>query len=348
MAKIDGESLAKWATGFADLLESGISLTEALKYLSTSPTRRSLRRFSKASIEGIQRGGTLAESAAKYQSKIGPILSTSIELGEMTGKSPQILRMTAVHLQDMHDTQRRINRLGRQFLFKVFSMFFAPAAIAQIGLEYLLPNGIPGLHTGKFDLLGLGLHGRESVVILGCLLLTTMAASIILLKTWIAISRRNIYLLRILTLLPWVGPIIRLQICQRIAMGFEMICHAGVAPVVGFPLVLRLTAIPAIESRSEVMLSAFGKGGLASALEKIRALPPAFIQDVRIGEASGKLTTAFERLNKRASSDLTEQLKKVEDGVAVIFRFLVTASSFGILARLLYLVIMKNANSIGF
>ena len=232
----------------------------------------------------------------------GPFFPASFirlfEVGEETGRTPDVLRSLAEHYESLLAMRRDF---FRRIAWPAFQLV---AALGIIALFILLL----GMLGAQVDPLGFGTG--VSGVLNFALLIGTIAA--VLFALYVALTRGMIpsaplhsFLLRI----PYLGSALRTLAVSQIASVLELTLGAGVEIRRAVDLALASARLhPFTSLAPTVRADLTGNEELYTALAKHSAFPPDFLQAIATGEQSGRIPevlASYARQNRdRANSAL--------------------------------------------
>lgn len=300
------------ASGLSDLLESGISLEEALTILSkeTEGSKNQLRLIQHA-ISEVRSGKSL--SSALVGSKMlpernaGPLISL-IKAGEKSGQLSKNLAQATTLLRNSMDANKKLQSALSYPLVVLFVAFFtlifmgtviAPAfrdLFLDLGKE--LP-GTLGLLISFVDLVPYFLIGLSGVV-LASRLETNLALKM---REWL-----GNHLLKI----PVISGIIMSNEIANFAFLLANLLQGGVEIVSALRLAREGVKNRVIRSGLEQASNEVENGrNLSIAILKIDNIPSIFVQMVRIGEANGSLSPMLQRSADILRSEIEEKIERL-------------------------------------
>lgn len=300
------------ASGLSDLLESGISLEEALTILSkeTEGSKNQLRLIQHA-ISEVRSGKSL--SSALVGSKMlpernaGPLISL-IKAGEKSGQLSKNLTQATTLLRNNMDANKKLQSALSYPLVVLFVAFFtlifmgtviAPAfrdLFLDLGKE--LPETL-GLLISFVDLVPYFLIGLSGVV-LASRLETNLALKM---REWL-----GNHLLKI----PVISGIIMSNEIANFAFLLANLLQGGVEIVSALRLAREGVKNRVIRSGLEQASNEVENGrNLSIAILKIDNIPSIFVQMVRIGEANGSLSPMLQRSADILRSEIEEKIERL-------------------------------------
>lgn len=300
------------ASGLSDLLESRISLEEALTILSkeTEGSKNQLRLIQHA-ISEVRSGKSL--SSALVGSKMlpernaGPLISL-IKAGEKSGQLSKNLAQATTLLRNSMDANKKLQSALSYPLVVLFVAFFtlifmgtviAPAfrdLFLDLGKE--LP-GTLGLLISFVDLVPYFLIGLSGVVLASRL------------ETNLALKMRE-WLGNNLLKTPVISSIIMSNEIANFAFLLANLLQGGVEIVSALWLAREGVKNRVIRSGLEQASNEVENGrNLSIAILKIDNIPSIFVQMVRIGEANGSLSPMLQRSADILRSEIEEKIERL-------------------------------------
>lgn len=244
-------------------------------------------------MEGVARrlagGDELASSLRDAAGVFPPLVCSLVEVGERTGREPEIFRDIAVSLMDSERARRQL----RAALVKPALQLLAAAA--AVGVLIVVSGSIGDLDGRPVDILGLGLKGMPGLMrylaLLGLLLGMVLVVAPLVIRSW----RDRGIVRQLAAWLPVVGPALVAGEAAAWCRAAAMAGHAGLDA--GRLVELAAGAAPGLRMSAAEIESRLRDGAtLDAALAASRRLPPRVIEAVGVGELTGTTPETLDRL----------------------------------------------------
>jgi type II secretory pathway component PulF len=323
--------LAQFCRRLSVALEAGVDLRKALaREAGGRASRAASERFETLRLE-TNRGRAFSDAVERTGDFFPPLFREMVQVGEETGKLPEVLR----HLAEHYELQLQ---LRRSFLSSItWPLMQLTAAILIVGFVIWI-LGIIGSVTGQtIDILGFGLIGNRGVAIYFTLVgLVVLGAAVVIRaaaqgRLWV----RPVQLAAVR--LPVLGPALRTLALSRLAWALHLTLDAGMDLRRAVPLSLRSSRDPRLADTSERVVYDIGRGReITEAMADTGAFPRDFLDAVEVGERSGRLPEQLGLLSAQ-----------YQDQARGALSTLTTAAGFGVwmlVAALIILLIFRLFN----
>lgn len=326
------------------LLESGLSLVEAIESLAEKEAQPDVRATLTRLLERLYEGRTLSQALEQTGAPLPPLYVATVRASEKTGALPEALARYIAY-------QTQIERIRRQ----VVSASIYPLLLAGVGglvtlflLVYVVPrfSQIYADMGGELPLMSrllmawgefLNLHGPS-------LLLGALAAAGLLVFAATRPAFR-LALLRRVWRVPAIGA--RMQVYQlaRFYRAAGMLLRGGMPAVTALQMVAGL--LPAdLRARLEPALRQIREGQpMSLALERHGLTTPVALRMLRVGEKSGRMGEMMER----AAAFYEDESARWVDRFVRLFEPLLMAVIgvvIGLIVVLMYFPIFELAGSL--
>ncbi|WP_262694148.1 type II secretion system F family protein [Kordiimonas aquimaris] len=299
-------------SGLSDLLESGVSVDEALTILSkeTEGSKNQLRLVQHIITE--VRGGKSLSSAFVSSKMLpdrstGPLISL-IKAGEKSGQLANNLTQATTLLQNSMDANKKLQSALSYPLVVLFVAFFtlifmgAVIAPAFRDLFQDLGKELPGtlsLLISFVDLVPLFLAALLAAVLAGHI----QSSLVLKLKDWFS---------GLLLKIPMISSAIMYNEIANFSFLLANLLKGGVEIVTALRLARDGVTNKIIGKSLEQVSKEVENGrNLSVAVLKIDNIPAVFVQMVRIGEAKGNLSPMLHRSADILRSDLEEKIERL-------------------------------------
>src|SRR5262245_10576129 len=300
--------LAAATRQLASLLSAGLPLTDALAAtaeLSPPATARALTLLAARVREGSALSGALGCSAARFPS----LYRAGVRAGEASGDLAGTLARLADHLDAALARRRRL----------VAALTYPAIVVTTTGavLVFLVAWVLPEIRT-----LVAGTGARLPWPTRMALALSDVFATVwwlvplgiaaLVAAGWVAVRRnRTAALLRVVSSLPLVGPLVREQAVARAVHALGTLLGAGIALDAAMPLAADAGG-PALGSALAAAGTQVREGGtLTNAFVRTGVFPPLVVRLVATGERTGTLAASLTQAAALLESDVARRLERL-------------------------------------
>lgn len=347
--------LATLCRSLGTLLHSGVRLLEALKTLEQQHRGLTVavlrqRLLGQAALlsdmqhqsltsavlqqigRDVRKGMDLAEAFREHGTYFPELMIDMIGVAEQTGALPEVLAGLADHYDNLL-------RLRRTFLgaiaWPVIQLF---AAIFIVAGLILVLGWIAGANPGSapFDPLGFGLLGETGALVWLGMCFGTLGAIYVAYRLALASAAQAKVLHHVLLAVPVVGHCLRSFAIARFSWSYALTQQAGMNVPDSLTASLKATNNAAFEAASPHVVAAVMAGeDLTTALQSTDLFPRSFIEMVRVGEQTGTVPEALERLSPQFEEDARRALMGLTVAMGWVIWSLVAAMIIFIIFRII-------------
>lgn len=271
------------------MLDSGLTLLDALRQAARHARRRPLRRALERTARRIEQGSSFHEALAGEGRAFPPLVLELVRAGEQSGMLEEALRRAAGHLEKA----RRLRGQLAHALFYPSIVVALTTLVAGFMVTYVVPKlegflvasgkRLPAITQALLDVSHVFVAWGPTLAIL---LASTMIALLVLDRT--PAGRRAID--RALYALPVLGAVRRLASTALFARSLGVLLQNGIPLVHALETVRRVAPRPVLADSVAAALREVEQGrALHEGLEGAHALTPVVVRMVSIGEQSGSL-----------------------------------------------------------
>jgi len=315
----------------SDLLDAGLQIEQALRVMEARKELSKIKQIAMSLRQRVREGSSLSNALRQASSSFGDLYCNLVSAGEISGSLPQLLKRQAAFLVTIDDLQK-----------KVVSALIYPAMIFVLGLgliflfmTYLVPQ-----MTVLFEKTG------KNIPFLTRLLINVSAffshywwailASIFLasLGFWqlIRSPRGKKWWHRVQLKIPVVGAVLRGRFYAQFAQTLSNLLGNGL-PLLNALQLMRGATLNEHWRRSLAEVTDYvGEGGAFSrGLQRLSDFPSLFIDMVAVGEQTGDLARALDKVGKKYDKELNLRIQRLTSMVQPII-ILVMAGMVGVIA----------------
>ncbi len=327
------------------LLDAGLGLVETVGILGQKSRQGETRRVLQSIHRHLHEGLGFSAALERLPDVFSPLYVATVRTSERTGN-------LAVSLQRYLSYHAQVNQVRD----KVAAASVYPAVLSVVGVAvimFLLGYVVPRFSKIYEDLGGdlpwtsrLLMHWGQLVESHGLSLLSALAAFVVIAAVAVADPALRAFVARRCWSLPGVGEKIRLYELARFTRTMAMLLSGGVPVPAALRVVGDLLSQPGLKQslvaatrsidEGRMVSEAFGQHGLATDIG---------VRLLQVGERSGELSTAMERIAKLYEDDVARSI----DWFTRLFEplLMVTIGSvIGVLVVLMYLPIFELANNL--
>lgn len=335
-------ALAPLCRSLATMLDSGVSLLNALKVVERQQRTALGQRSVKQITDDVRKGTDLAAAFRDQHPYYPELMVEMIEVAERTGALPEVLSGLADHYENLI-------RLRKTFLGAIaWPMFQLLAAVFIIAGLILILGIVADSQAGsgqqRFDPLGFGLFGASGALLWLGYCFGFAGAVFVAYQLLVRGFRQGQAIHSLLLTVPVVGHCMRSFAIARFAWAYALTQQAGMDVKPSLEASLRATNNGAFIAASPQIVAAVMAGEeFTTALEITGLFPRQFLEMVRVGESSGTVPETLQRLTPQFEEQARRSLAALSAALSVGIWVLVASMIIFLIFRLaLFYVNMLN------
>jgi type II secretory pathway component PulF len=329
--RLSGSQIILFTEEMSDLLDAGMQLEPALRVMEGRNELSSIKTVASALRQQVREGNSLSSALRVVSPSFGDLFCNLVAAGELSGSLPELLRRQAVFLVTLDDLRK-----------KVVSALIYPAMIfvLGIGLIFLFMSYLVPQLTTLFQK-----TGRDLPVLTRVLVQTSdvfshywwaiLASIIAVVVGFLQAIRTPIgrqWWHRTQLRLPLFGSVLRGRFYAQFSETMANLIANGIPLLNSLRLMTSAIGNLHIRGLMEKVVEMVREGGtLSRALQRTGEFPPLFIDMILVGEQTGDLAKALERVGRRYDKELNIKIQRLTALVQPVV-ILVMALMVGVIA----------------
>ncbi len=303
------QELATFTQQLANLLQAGMPLAAALNSMTHLGTKGIPTTVSKQLKQDVMEGKSLSDAMARQPIIFSDLYVNMVRAGEQSGAMVDVLRRLADHFERYAEVQS-----------KFLSAMIYPVIVGCVGvvivfffMTVMLPNFMDLFTSMNVQLppatrLLIGLSHFFSRY-WWFLILVTVAA-IVVFKRYQSTPAGRRALDRLKLTVPIVGKVVRLNVFAQFARTLATLMHNGVPVLTSLSITEQIMSNVIVKEAIAKTRSDVTDGkSLAQPLASTGVFPQLMIDLVRIGEETGQVPSALNRIAETYEGELTVALR---------------------------------------
>jgi len=329
--RLSRTQIIRFTEELSDLLDAGLQIDPALHVMEKRKELSALKNVAGSLRAHVREGSSLSSAMRVVCPSFGELYCNLVAAGEVSGSLPQLLRRQAEFLITIDDLQR-----------KVFAALTYPAMIfvVGIGLIFIFMTYLVPQITVLFEK-----TGKEIPVLTRLLIQTSgfmanywwaILATVVLVAIgfWQLINtpggRRWWHQTQLG--LPVVGGILRGRFYAQFAQTLANLVQNGLPLLSGLQLVKGGTANEHWQLLIQKVTDYVGEGGsFSKGLERLTNFPPMFVDMIAVGEQTGDLAKALDKVGQKYDKELNLKMQRLTSLIQPVVIF-VMAGMVGVIA----------------
>lgn len=329
--RLSGSQIILFTEEMSDLLDAGLQLEPALLVMESRKELSSIKAVASALRQQVREGSSLSSALRLVSPSFGDLFCNLVAAGELSGSLPQLLRRQANFLVTIDDLRK-----------KVVSALIYPSMIfvLGIGLIFLFMTYLVPQLTTLFQKTGKDLPLLTRILVQTseffshywwAIIVGIVAAVIGFLQLIKTIPGRR-WWHRTQLHLPLFGSVLRGRFYAQFSQTMANLIANGIPLLNSLRLMTSATGNLHLRGLMEKVVEMVGEGGsLSRALQRVGEFPPLFIDMIAVGEQTGDLSQALERIGRRYDKELNIRIQRLTSLVQPIV-ILIMAGMVGLIA----------------
>jgi type II secretory pathway component PulF len=329
--RLSGSQIILFTEEMSDLLDAGMQLEPALRVMEGRNELSSIKTVASALRQQVREGNSLSSALRVVSPSFGDLFCNLVAAGELSGSLPELLRRQAVFLVTLDDLRK-----------KVVSALIYPAMIfvLGIGLIFLFMSYLVPQLTTLFQKTGRDLPVLTRVLVQTsdvfshywwAILASIIAVVVGFLQT-IRMPLGRQWWHRTQLRLPLFGSVLRGRFYAQFSETMANLIANGIPLLNSLRLMTSAIGNLHIRGLMEKVVEMVREGGtLSRALQRTGEFPPLFIDMIAVGEQTGDLAKALERVGRRYDKELNIKIQRLTALVQPVV-ILVMAAMVGVIA----------------
>ncbi len=332
-SRINTTQLARYCRRVGTSLEAGLEVRRVMERESQRASWRAKRPMD-AMLHEVAAGNSMAVAFAATDGYFPPLVHGMVNVGEQSGKLDQAFLRMAEHYE------RQIG-LRRTFMLGIlWPMIQLTAALLVVGfliwIMGVLGESAKDVNGDPVDFLGLGLRGNHGLMIYVLILISLAIIGMLLYKAATAGVAAFRPLQKIFMSLPMVGTSFRTLALARMAWTLSVTTNTSMDTIAAITLAIRNAQNVVFTGTIDTVAKVIRQGQpMAQALRIAGEYPADFVDAVEVGEDTGQLSEAMDRLSRQYE----DKAKAALSALAVLAGFAV----WGLVALLIIVLILRLA-----
>jgi type II secretory pathway component PulF len=329
--RLSGSQIILFTEEMSDLLDAGLQLEPALRVMEGRKELSGIKAVASALRQQVREGSSLSSALRLVSPSFGDLYCNLVSAGELSGSLPQLLRRQATFLVTMDDLRK-----------KVVSALIYPSMIfvLGIGLIFLFMTYLVPQLTTLFQKTGKDLPLLTRMLIQTSdffahywwAMIAGIAAAVFGFLQFIRMPLGRSWWHTTQLRLPLFGSVLRRRYYAQFSQTMANLVANGIPLLNSLRLMTSATGNVHLRSLTEKVVEMVGEGGsLSRALQRVGEFPPLFIDMIAVGEQTGDLAQALERIGRRYDKELNISIQRLTSLIQPVV-ILIMAAMVGLIA----------------
>ena len=329
--RLSGGQIILFTEEMSDLLDAGLQLEPALRVMEGRKELSGIKAVASALRQQVREGSSLSSALRLVSPSFGDLFCNLVSAGELSGSLPQLLRRQATFLVTMDDLRKKVVSaliypamifflgIGLIFLFMTYLVPQLTSLFQKTGKDLPLLTRLLVQTSDFFSHYWWAIIAVVAAVVFGFLQFIRMPLG----RTWWHTTQLQ---------LPLFGSVLRRRYYAQFSQTMANLIANGIPLLNSLRLMTSATGNVHLRSLTEQVVEMVGEGGsLSRALQRVGEFPPLFIDMIAVGEQTGDLAQALERIGRRYDKELNISIQRLTSLIQPVV-ILVMAGMVGLIA----------------
>ena len=329
--RLSGGQIILFTEEMSDLLDAGLQLEPALRVMEGRKELSGIKAVASALRQQVREGSSLSSALRLVSPSFGDLFCNLVSAGELSGSLPQLLRRQATFLVTMDDLRKKVVSaliypamifflgIGLIFLFMTYLVPQLTSLFQKTGKDLPLLTRLLVQTSDFFSHYWWAIIAAAAAVVFGFLQFIRMPLG----RTWWHTTQLQ---------LPLFGSVLRRRYYAQFSQTMANLIANGIPLLNSLRLMTSATGNVHLRSLTEQVVEMVGEGGsLSRALQRVGEFPPLFIDMIAVGEQTGDLAQALERIGRRYDKELNISIQRLTSLIQPVV-ILVMAGMVGLIA----------------
>src|SRR6201982_3288789 len=315
----------------SDLLDAGLQLEPALRVMEARNELSSIKAVATALRHQVREGASLSNALRLVSPSFGDLFCNLVAAGELSGSLPQLLKRQATFLVTIDDLQKKVVSaliypsmifvlgIGLIFLFMTYLVPQLTTLFQKTGKDLPLLTRLLVQTSDLFSHYWWAIIAGVAAVVFGFLQLIRTRSG----RRWW--HRTQLHL-------PLFGSVLRGRFYAKFSQTMPNLIANAIPLLTGLRLMTGASENVHLRALMEKVVDMVGEGGsLSRALQRVGDFPPMFIDMIGVGEQTGDLAQALDKIARRYDKELNLKIQRLTALVQPVV-ILVMAGMVGLIA----------------
>ena len=329
--RLSGSQIILFTEEMSDLLDAGLQLEPALRVMEGRKELSGIKAVASALRQQVREGSSLSSALRLVSPSFGDLYCNLVSAGELSGSLPQLLRRQATFLVTMDDLRKKVVSaliypsmifvlgIGLIFLFMTYLVPQLTTLFQKTGKDLPLLTRMLIQTSDFFAHYWWAMIAGIAAVVFGFLQFIRMPLG----RSWWHTTQLR---------LPLFGSVLCRRYYAQFSQTMANLIANGIPLLNSLRLMTSATGNVHLRGLTEKVVEMVGEGGsLSRALQRVGEFPPLFVDMIAVGEQTGDLAQALERIGRRYDKELNISIQRLTSLIQPVV-ILVMAAMVGLIA----------------
>ena len=294
----------------------------------------------------VRKGLSLSASLAKHPSVFDPIVVVTVEVGQESGKLPEVLSALAAHMEKINTLRKKV---AQAMAYPVLVLGVALMAVTFM-LLYIVPTFATMFRTSHVELpYATRLVMAASHFLSGywAYIAASSLVTIAILKLVIGSDLKDLYMNRYAIKTPWLGSVLSKNYTARFCRTLGTLLQSQVPLIEALNVTRKIFRDRNVRAEIERLISFVRQGrSVSEPLFHSEVFSPVVAQMISVGEETSDLETMLLRIASFYEEELSGMMETLTTVIEPVF-IVVMGALVGTILIAMYLPMFDMANAVG-
>jgi len=301
-SKINAKDIAVFCRQFAVILNSGITILEAVGILRDQASKKRMREILDDVYNELQKGRVLSEAIMPYDDLFPEFMKNMIRVGEASGSLDTILNQLADYYENDYKIRRKI---------KSAMTYPAILGVLTVAVVILLMVAVLPMFSDMLTVTVFLMSVSRFMVDNLLLIIAIAIVLIILFSYYIRTEGGRLWFDGLKLRLPVVKNTVLKTVTARFARSMSILLKSGIPIVNAMKIMQDLIGNRAVEEKFRGATDEIQEGkGIAGPMRRLEIFPPLLIHMIVVGESTGELDEMLGRTAGFFDEEVEEAIEK--------------------------------------
>lgn len=344
--RVTAQDKATFLSQLSMMLEARVPIPRVLELLAGQTRNPKLKTAAKQLLADVRKGSSFSAALARQPQYFDPIVAVTAEVGQESGRLPEVLSSLAAHTEKMNALRRKVTQA---LAYPVLVLTVASLVVTFL-LLYIVPTFAEMFRTSNVPI-----PYATQVVIAASnflssyweyILLAILMSAIIskwLLSSELKRAAVDKYGLRI----PWAGSVMTKNYTARFCRTLGTLLQAQVPLVDALNVTKRIFENRRLRSEIERLVKYVKLGrAVAEPLSTSTIFSPVVGQMIAVGEETSELETALLKVASFYESEIADMMETLTTVIEPVL-IVILGAIVGTILIAMYLPMFDMANAVG-
>ncbi len=309
--KINSKDIAVFCRQFAVIINSGITIVEAIGILKEQASKKRARDILEEVHGELQKGRVLSEAMLRYPEMFPEFMQNMVKVGEASGSLDTVLNRLADYYENDHKIRRKVK--GAMTYPMILGILTVAVVILLMVLVLPMFAGVLTSMGGEMPLITRVLMAISNFMIENLLAIVAVTILVIVgISYWIKTESGRFRFDSLKMKLPVVKPTTIKVITARFARSMSILLKSGIPIINAMEIMGDLIGNKAVERRFIEAQEDIKEGkGIAGPMRRLEIFPPLLIHMIAVGESTGELDEMLGRTAGFFDEEVEESIEKM-------------------------------------